>query len=47
MSMSFAVVPFVTGMLAYLMDSLFEGGRRIETPDLAICYRPATDIYHG
>ena len=37
----------VTGVLAYLMDSLFEGGRRIETPDLAICYRPATDIYHG
>jgi hypothetical protein len=37
----------VTGVLAYLMDSLFEGGRRIETPDLAICYTPATDIYHG
>lgn len=37
----------ITGVLAYLMDSLFEGGRRIETPDLAICYTPATDIYHG
>jgi hypothetical protein len=37
----------ITGVLAYLMDSLFESGRRIETPDLAICYTPATDIYHG
>jgi hypothetical protein len=36
-----------TGVLAYLRDSLFEGGRRIETPDLGISYTPANDIYHG
>jgi hypothetical protein len=36
-----------TGILACLMDSLFEGGRRILTPDLAIQYTPASDIYHG
>ncbi|MBI3466288.1 MAG: hypothetical protein HY000_25010, partial [Planctomycetes bacterium] len=36
-----------TGILDYLMDSLFEHGKRIETPDLAISYRPATNVYHG
>ena len=32
----------VTGMLAFLMDSHHEGGRRIETPELEkVGYRPA------
>jgi hypothetical protein len=30
-----------TGVLAAAMDSLFEKGKRIETPDLAIAYAPA------
>lgn len=30
-----------TGMLAYLIESHFRGGPRLETPDLDISYRPA------
>jgi hypothetical protein len=28
-----------TGMLAFLIDSKSDGHRRIETPELSICYR--------
>jgi hypothetical protein len=37
----------ITGVLAYLMDSLFENGKRIETPELGMSYQPTADIYHG